>query len=102
MLTGERIAFVTAECVTSALSLLANGLVLLAIRRTRALRTVTNCFIGSLAAADALVAIVIPITLVTPRDAMSHDFHACVYLHSCVALITNTSQLNLVAIALER
>ena len=94
--------YVTAECVTSVLSVLGNSLVLLAIWRTRALRTVTNCFIGSLAAADVLVGFIVPPTTILPYLGLPTDFYGCILVNTVVVLITNVSILNLLAIALER
>ena len=100
--TTQYYVYVTAECVTGILSVLGNSLVLIAIWRTRALRTVTNCFIGSLAAADVLVGIVIPPTVLLPYRGLPKDFYGCVLLNTVVVLITNISILNLLAVALER
>ena len=100
--TTQDYVYVTAECVTGALSVLGNSFVLLAIWRTRALRTVTNCFIGSLAAADVLVGIVIPPTVLLPYRGLPKEFYGCVLLNTVVVLITNISVLNLLAVALER
>ncbi|XP_070180094.1 adenosine receptor A2b-like [Littorina saxatilis] len=100
--TTQDYVYVTAECLTGVLAVLGNGLVLMAIYRTRALRTVTNCFIASLAAADMLVGAVIPPAVVLPYRGLPHEFHGCVFLNTAVVLITNISILSLLAVAMER
>lgn len=94
--------YMTSECVVGVFATLGNGLVLLAIYKTHALRTITNCFIGSLATADMLVGLVIPPTTILVFRGLPRNFHACVFINSLVVLITNISILNLAAVALER
>ena len=100
--TTQDYVYIFAECVVSFLSVMGNTVVLLAIWKTPGLHTVTNCFIGSLAAADVLVGIVTPPTAVLPYRGLPKNFYGCVFLNSLVVLITNISILNLLAIALER
>ncbi|XP_070181094.1 adenosine receptor A2a-like [Littorina saxatilis] len=100
--TTQDYVYVTAECLVAVLAVLDNGLVLMAIYRIRALRTVTNCFIASLAAADMLVGAVIPPAVVLPYRGFPHEFYGCVVLNSAVVLITNISILSLLAVAMER
>ncbi|XP_076463470.1 adenosine receptor A2b-like [Babylonia areolata] len=100
--TAQDYLYVVAECVTGVLSMLGNALVLLAIAKTRALRTITNCFIGSLAAADVLVGVVLPPAVILPYLGLPRDFHGCVLLNTVVVLITNISILSMLAVALER
>ncbi|KAK7506898.1 hypothetical protein BaRGS_00001749 [Batillaria attramentaria] len=91
-----------AECLSGLLAILGNVLVLVAIGTTRSLRTVTNCFIGSLALADVLVGIAIPPSVILSYFGLPRNFDGCVLLNSLVVLITNISILNLIAVALER
>ncbi|XP_076441897.1 uncharacterized protein LOC143280956 [Babylonia areolata] len=100
--TPRDIAYVTAECLTGAFSVFGNSLVLVAIMKTRSLRTVTNCFIGSLAAADALVGLIIPPTVILSYMGLPRNFYGCVFVNSLVVLLTNISILSLLGVAVER
>lgn len=53
---GAQLAFALFCALISALALLGNGLVLYVVARRRAMRTVTNVFICSLALSDLLIA----------------------------------------------
>ena len=100
--TTQDYVYVSAESVVSSLSVMGSTVVLLAIWKTPDLQTVTNCFIGSLAASDVLVGIVIPPTVLLPYRGLPKEFYGCVLLNTVVVLITNISVLNLLAVALER
>ena len=94
--------YVTAECVTGVLSVTGNTLVLLAIWKTAALQTVTNCFLGSLAVADVLVGVFIPPNVILSYRGLPDNFYGCIVLNSAVIILTDISILNLLAVALER
>ena len=100
--TTQDYVYVFAECVASLMTVLGNTVVLLAIWKTPELHTITNYFIGSLAAADVLVGVVTPPTVLLPYRGLPKNFYGCVFLNTLVVLITNISILNLLAIALER
>ncbi|XP_076441896.1 uncharacterized protein LOC143280955 [Babylonia areolata] len=100
--TPRDIMYVTAECLTGAFSVFGNSLVLVAIMKICSLRTVTNCFIGSLAAADVLVGLIIPPTVILSYMGLPRNFYGCVFVNSLVVLLTNISILSLLGVAVER
>ena len=79
-----------------------NTLVLLAIYKDRCLRTITNCFVGSLALSDVLVGLVVPPIAIMSQEGLPRNFTLCVMLSSLEILFANISVLNLLSVALER
>ena len=91
-----------AECLIGLLGSASNFMVLVAISKERRLRTITNCFVGSLAASDVLVGMLVPPITVLSQEGMPRYFAACVLLNSFVILFSYISVLNLLSVALER
>ena len=79
-----------------------NALVLLAIYKDRSLRTITNCFVGSLALSDVLVGLAVPPIAILSQEGLPRNFTLCVMLSSLELLFANISVLNLLSVALER
>jgi hypothetical protein len=94
--------FVVAESVVAVLVVLGNSLVLLTLAHYRQLRTITNIFIASLAAADLCVGLVMVPVAVLSEDAVPHDFYSCLVLVLSVMTFTQVSILCLLGVALER
>uniref|UniRef100_UPI00358F98F2 adenosine receptor A1-like n=1 Tax=Myxine glutinosa TaxID=7769 RepID=UPI00358F98F2 len=97
------VPYTIAEVVISVLSVVGNGLVCVAVMRTRHLRTVTNYFIVSLAVADICVGVVvIPSAILEDFGLPRHNFHLCVLMLSSIVVFTESSVLSLLAVAVER
>uniref|UniRef100_A0A8C4R8H4 Adenosine receptor B1a n=1 Tax=Eptatretus burgeri TaxID=7764 RepID=A0A8C4R8H4_EPTBU len=97
------VAYTIAEVVISVLSIVGNGLVCIAVMRTRHLQTITNYFIVSLAVADICVGIVaIPSAILEEFGLPRHNFHLCVLMLSSIVVFTESSVLSLLAVAVER
>ena len=77
-------------------------MVLIAIYRAHSLRTITNCFIASLALADLLVGIIVAPLAALSFVGLPHNFLGCVFVNSLVVLFTQISVFSLLAIAMER
>lgn len=90
------------ECLIGLMGSSSNSIVLLAIYKERKLRTITNCFVGSLAASDVLVGLIVPPITILTEVGLPRNFTGCVVLNSLVVLLTNVSVLNLLSVALER
>ena len=100
--TTRDYVYVTAECTVGVITVLINSLVLLAIWRYPKLRTVTNCYIGSLAVADLLVGLLVPPLVAVAYAGLPHEFYACVFVNSLVGIFSNISILSLVCLACDR
>ncbi|XP_063079059.1 adenosine receptor A2a-like [Engraulis encrasicolus] len=111
------IPYVTAELFIAALSTAGNLLVCVAVATERRLRTVTNYFLVSLAVADVCVgALAIPCAILTdmgiPRNthsqtqqtrALTHpQLYLCLFMLSVLIMLTQSSILSLLAVAVER
>ncbi|MBN3297427.1 AA1R protein, partial [Amia calva] len=83
-------------------SVLGNILVVLVVRVNRALRDTTFCFIVSLALADIAVgALVIPLAIIISLE-LKTQFYSCLFLACLLLIITQSSILSLLAIAIDR
>ena len=100
--TAEDYIYIAAEIVVGILAVVTNGLVLLAMVRYRILRTITNCYIGSLSVADMLVGLLVPPLLVVSKAGLPRHFYACVLINSLVLVCVNISILSLFCVALDR
>ena len=98
----EDYIYIVAETVVGILAVVTNGLVLLAMMRYRSLRTVTNCYIGSLSVADMLVGLLVPPLLAVSKAGLPRHFYACVLINSLVLVCVNISVLSLFCVALDR
>ena len=94
--------YISFEAIMGGLSVIGNGLVLIAIYKNRRLQTVTNCFIASLALADFLVGIIVAPLAALSYLGLPHNFYGCVFTNSIVIAFTQVSIFNLVAVACER
>ena len=94
--------YIAAEFVSGLLTLMTNGFVLMVLCRYRSLRTVTNCYIGSLAVADILVGLLVPPLVAISHAGLPRDFYACVIVNSLVGVFVNISILSLVCVCLDR
>uniref|UniRef100_A0A672ZHF6 Adenosine A3 receptor n=1 Tax=Sphaeramia orbicularis TaxID=375764 RepID=A0A672ZHF6_9TELE len=83
-------------------SVLGNVLVVLVVCVNRALRNTTFCFIVSLAVADIAVGLlVIPLAIIISLG-FSTQFYTCLFLSCLLLIITQSSILSLLAIAIDR
>ena len=94
--------YIACEAIIGAITLVGNSLVLIAIFKYHRLRTVTNCFIASLALADLLVWIFVAPLAALSYLGLPHNFYGCVFTNSIVIALTVVSVFNLLAVAWER
>ncbi|XP_007892351.1 adenosine receptor A1 [Callorhinchus milii] len=94
--------YMAAEVVVAVASVLGNALVCWAVRLNRALRDTTFCFVVSLALADVAVgSLVIPVAITISAGPRT-DFHSCLLLSCAMLVLTQSSILALLAIAVDR
>lgn len=94
--------YISIETAIALASVLGNVLVVLVVCVNRALRDTTFCFIVSLAMADIAVgALVIPLAVVISLG-LNTQFHTCLFLSCLLLIITQSSILSLLAIAIDR
>ncbi len=92
-----------AEVPIAVMAIFGNTLVCWAVHHNQRLRSVTNYFIVSLAVADFLVgSLAIPFALTTNARRPKNNFFACLFMNSWVVILTQSSILSLLAIALDR
>ncbi|KAM4602179.1 adenosine receptor A1-like [Polymixia lowei] len=95
--------YIVAELLIALLSVTGNFLVCLAVTRNRKLRTVTNYFLVSLSVADILVGLLaVPCAVLTYLGRPRHNLPLCLLLLSILMVLTQSSVLSLVAVAVER
>lgn len=94
--------YITIEAVISLVSVLGNVLVVLVVCVNRALRNTTFSFIVSLAMADIAVGVlVIPLAIIISQG-FNTQFYTCLFLSCLLLIITQSSILSLLAIAIDR
>ncbi|XP_030634069.1 adenosine receptor A1 [Chanos chanos] len=94
--------YISIESTIALASVLGNVLVVLVVGLNRALRDPTFCFIVSLALADIAVgALVIPLAIVISLG-LKTQFYSCLFLSCLLLIITQSSILSLLAIAIDR
>ncbi|XP_076003411.1 adenosine receptor A1-like [Genypterus blacodes] len=94
--------YISIEAVIALASVLGNVLVVLVVCVNRALRNTTFCFIVSLAVADIAVGVlVIPLAIIISLGPKLH-FYTCLFLSCLLLIITQSSILSLLAIAIDR
>ncbi|XP_061741038.1 adenosine receptor A1-like [Nerophis ophidion] len=94
--------YISMEVMVALAAVLGNILVVLVVWLNRALRNTTFCFMVSLALADISVGgLVIPLAITISLDICTH-FYTCLFLCCLVVVITQSSILSLLAIAVDR
>ncbi|XP_041836739.1 adenosine receptor A1 [Melanotaenia boesemani] len=94
--------YISIETAIALASVLGNVLVVLAVCVNRALRNTTFSFIVSLAVADIAVGVlVIPLAIVISLE-FNTQFYTCLLLSCLLLIITQSSILSLLAIAIDR
>lgn len=90
------------EVVIAVSSVIGNVMVVWAVKINRSLRDTTFCFIVSLALADIAVgALVIPLAITISIGLQTH-FYSCLLVACTVLVLTQSSILALLAIAIDR
>ncbi|XP_031157998.1 adenosine receptor A1 [Sander lucioperca] len=94
--------YISIETAIALASVVGNVLVVLAVCVNRALRNTTFCFIVSLAVADIAVGVlVIPLAIIISLE-FNTQFYTCLFLSCLLLIITQSSILSLLAIAIDR
>ncbi|XP_017290081.2 adenosine receptor A1 [Kryptolebias marmoratus] len=94
--------YIGMEVVIAVSSVVGNVMVVWAVRINRSLRDTTFCFIVSLALADIAVgALVIPLAITISIGLQTH-FYSCLLFACTVLVLTQSSILALLAIAIDR
>uniref|UniRef100_A0A665W9D6 Adenosine receptor A1 n=1 Tax=Echeneis naucrates TaxID=173247 RepID=A0A665W9D6_ECHNA len=94
--------YIGMEVVIAVSSVIGNVMVVWAVRINRSLRETTFCFIVSLALADIAVgALVIPLAITISIGLQTH-FYSCLLVACTVLVLTQSSILALLAIAIDR
>ncbi|KAI9548940.1 hypothetical protein NQZ68_003474 [Dissostichus eleginoides] len=94
--------YISIETAIALASVVGNVLVVLAVCVNRALRNTTFCFIVSLAVADIAVGVlVIPLAIIISLG-FNTQFCTCLFLSCLLLIITQSSILSLLAIAIDR
>lgn len=94
--------YIGMEVVIAVSSVIGNVMVVWAVRINRSLRDTTFCFIVSLALADIAVgALVIPLAITISIGLKTH-FYSCLLVACTVLVLTQSSILALLAIAIDR
>ncbi|XP_051890833.1 adenosine receptor A1-like isoform X1 [Pristis pectinata] len=101
-ITPSLVIYIGMEVLIAVVSVLGNVLVCWAVRINRALRETTFCFIVSLALADIAVGtLVIPLAITISIGLETH-FYSCLLFSCTVLVLTQSSILALLAIAIDR
>ncbi|CAN9516181.1 unnamed protein product [Ophioblennius macclurei] len=94
--------YIGMEVVIAVASVIGNVMVVWAVKINRSLRDTTFCFIVSLALADIAVgALVIPLAITISIGLQTH-FYSCLMVACTVLVLTQSSILALLAIAIDR
>ncbi|XP_029007628.1 adenosine receptor A1-like [Betta splendens] len=101
-LPQSKALYIGMEAVIAVSSVIGNVMVVWAVRINRSLRDTTFCFIVSLALADIAVgALVIPLAITISIGLQTH-FYSCLLVACTVLVLTQSSILALLAIAIDR
>ncbi|XP_054641662.1 adenosine receptor A1-like isoform X1 [Dunckerocampus dactyliophorus] len=94
--------YISIEAAIALASVLGNVLVVLVVCVNRTLRNTTFCFIVSLAVADIAVGVLVIPLAVTISLGINTQFYTCLFLSCLLVIITQSSILSLLAIAVDR
>ncbi|XP_033826256.1 adenosine receptor A1b [Periophthalmus magnuspinnatus] len=101
-LTAAQSFYIGMEVLIAVSSVLGNVMVVWAVKINKSLRDTTFCFIVSLALADIAVgALVIPLAITISIGLQTH-FYSCLLVACTVLVLTQSSILALLAIAIDR
>lgn len=101
-LSATTALYIGMEVLIAVSSVIGNVMVVWAVRINRSLRDTTFCFIVSLALADIAVgALVIPLAITISIGLQTH-FYSCLLVACTVLVLTQSSILALLAIAIDR
>ncbi|XP_061550605.1 adenosine receptor A1b [Phycodurus eques] len=101
-LLSSRSLYIGMEVAIAVASVVGNVMVVWAVRINKSLRDTTFCFIVSLALADIAVgALVIPLAITISIGLQTH-FYSCLLVACTVLVLTQSSILALLAIAIDR
>ncbi|XP_064160653.1 adenosine receptor A1-like [Anguilla rostrata] len=101
-LSSAQALYIGMEVVIAVSSVIGNVMVVWAVKINRSLRDTTFCFIVSLALADIAVgALVIPLAITISIGLKTH-FYSCLLVACTVLVLTQSSILALLAIAIDR
>ncbi|KAK0146791.1 Adenosine receptor A1 [Merluccius polli] len=101
-LSPSQLLYIGMEVAIAVTSVVGNVMVVWAVRINRSLRDTTFCFIVSLALADIAVgALVIPLAITISIGLQTH-FYSCLLVACTVLVLTQSSILALLAIAVDR
>ncbi|XP_063064048.1 adenosine receptor A1b [Engraulis encrasicolus] len=101
-LSSSQALYIGMEVVIAVSSVIGNVMVVWAVKINKSLRDTTFCFIVSLALADIAVgALVIPLAITISIGLQTH-FYSCLMVACTVLVLTQSSILALLAIAIDR
>uniref|UniRef100_A0AAV2M529 Adenosine receptor A1 n=1 Tax=Knipowitschia caucasica TaxID=637954 RepID=A0AAV2M529_KNICA len=101
-MSSSKSLYIVMEVLIAVSSVVGNVMVVWAVRINRSLRDTTFCFIVSLALADIAVgALVIPLAITISIGLQTH-FYSCLLFACTVLVLTQSSILALLAIAVDR
>ncbi|KPP60645.1 adenosine receptor A1-like [Scleropages formosus] len=102
MANASTVVYIILEVLLAAACCLGNALVVWGVKLNNSLRQPTFCFVVSLAVADFLVgAVAIPLAVLL-ENGLNLSFNGCLFICCVVVVLTQSSVLSLLAIAVDR